>query len=50
MSKNLGSQFGYWYMSGITSFGTTSCGTDSIPGVYTKVSSYVDWIVENMRE
>lgn len=52
MSKNLNSPFGYWYMAGITSFGTINCGTESIPGVYTKVSSqsYLDWIVENMRE
>ncbi|CAG5107778.1 Oidioi.mRNA.OKI2018_I69.chr1.g3483.t1.cds [Oikopleura dioica] len=32
-------------LSGIMSFGD-SCGDESLPGIYTKVSSFVDWIVE----
>ncbi|XP_055546314.1 uncharacterized protein LOC129730773 isoform X2 [Wyeomyia smithii] len=35
------------FLVGVTSFGTV-CGTSS-PGVYTKVSSYHDWIIETMR-
>uniref|UniRef100_A0A1Q3FL86 Putative trypsin-like serine protease n=1 Tax=Culex tarsalis TaxID=7177 RepID=A0A1Q3FL86_CULTA len=34
---------------GIVSFGLNSCGVTSSPGVYTKVSHYIDWIVENLK-
>lgn len=50
MSRNLESPFGYWYMTGLTSYGTTNCGAENIPGIYTKISSYLEWIVDNMRE
>ncbi|XP_026494208.2 CLIP domain-containing serine protease HP8-like [Vanessa tameamea] len=35
-----------WYLFGITSVGATKCGTEGIPGVYTRVSRYMDWIRE----
>ncbi|XP_055542477.1 uncharacterized protein LOC129728109 isoform X2 [Wyeomyia smithii] len=35
------------FLVGVTSFGTV-CGT-SAPGVYTKVSSYHDWIIDTMQ-
>lgn len=50
MSRNLEDPLGYWYITGITSYGTIHCGTGGIPGIYTKVSSYLEWIVENIRE
>lgn len=31
------------YIVGITSFGKEGC-TTGIPGVYTKVATYIDWI------
>jgi secreted trypsin-like serine protease len=34
---------------GIVSFGPRSCGIKGIPGVYTKVAFYVDWILSNMK-
>ncbi|XP_031354792.1 phenoloxidase-activating factor 3-like [Photinus pyralis] len=37
-----------WSGVGIVSFGKF-CGTDD-PGVYTKVSSYLDWIKQNVRK
>jgi len=37
-----------WYAEGIVSFGTR-CGTENWPGVYTRVSKYLDWIYENIR-
>lgn len=37
-----------WFVEGIVSFGT-ACGTDGWPGVYTKVSEYTSWLLENMR-
>lgn len=40
----------FWYCAGIVSFGPTPCGMAGWPGVYTRVSSFVDWIARNMRE
>ncbi|XP_058451672.1 phenoloxidase-activating factor 3-like isoform X2 [Malaya genurostris] len=34
---------------GIVSFGVNSCGEQGAPGVYTKVSHYIDWIVQNLE-
>lgn len=39
-----------WFLKGIVSFGTDKCGTKDIPGVYTRISEYVDWIQENIEE
>jgi len=35
---------------GIVSFGPKQCATKSLPGVYTKVGYYMDWILNTMRE
>ncbi|XP_056634742.1 phenoloxidase-activating factor 3-like isoform X1 [Diorhabda sublineata] len=35
---------------GIVSFGPKNCGTEGIPGVYTKVSSYMEWILDNLED
>lgn len=34
---------------GIVSFGPSHCATEGTPGVYTKVSHYVPWIVQNLE-
>lgn len=39
---------GQWYVKGIVSFGA-KCGLDGWPGVYTRVSSYLPWIRQNVR-
>lgn len=33
---------------GITSYGSTFCGNKNSPGIYTRVSSYIDWIEKNV--
>ncbi|XP_055528727.1 CLIP domain-containing serine protease B4-like [Wyeomyia smithii] len=38
---------GYWYLVGIVSFGPP-CGRTQLPGVYTRVTSYMDWIKKNL--
>ena len=38
---------GRWYLAGVVSFGTQRCDS-SLPGVYTRVASYWDWLREAM--
>ncbi|XP_055903205.1 serine protease easter-like isoform X2 [Eupeodes corollae] len=39
----------YYFLAGVVSFGPTPCGLQGWPGVYTKVSDYVDWIQQNIE-
>jgi secreted trypsin-like serine protease len=41
---------GHYVMFGIVSYGPRNCGTREQPGVYTKVSHYIDWIKDNIYE
>uniref|UniRef100_A0A182R026 CLIP domain-containing serine protease n=1 Tax=Anopheles farauti TaxID=69004 RepID=A0A182R026_9DIPT len=38
----------YWYLIGLVSFGLEQCGTDGVPGVYTRLSEYMDWVMDTM--
>ncbi|CAG9832916.1 unnamed protein product [Diabrotica balteata] len=39
-----------WYQEGIVSFGSAYCGTPGVPGVYTKVSSFLSWLQSKVKE
>lgn len=39
-----------YYLVGVVSYGPKVCGVSNVPGVYTKVPSFVDWIVETMAK
>lgn len=38
---------GRWIQIGIVSFGN-KCGEPGTPGVYTRITGYLDWIEQNM--
>lgn len=42
---------GIFIQHGIVSFGSRYCGIENnrLPGVYTNVYSYIDWILDNIR-
>lgn len=37
-----------YYLIGVVSYGFKECGDPGHPGVYTKVTSYMDWILDNI--
>ncbi|KAL2722331.1 CLIP domain-containing serine protease HP8-like [Vespula squamosa] len=39
-----------YYVIGLVSFGVEHCGATTTPGVYTKISHYVSWILDNIRK
>lgn len=34
---------------GLVSFGPRQCGLSNFPGVYTRISSYMEWILKNIE-
>ena len=39
---------GTYYLAGIVSYGSKFCGS-GVPAIYTRVSGFVDWIIDNLE-
>lgn len=50
MMYNVHETVPYWVAVGVVSYGPLECGTKGIPGVYTKVSSFLEWIASNIKD
>ncbi|XP_059470186.1 CLIP domain-containing serine protease B4-like [Neocloeon triangulifer] len=37
-----------WFVTGVVSYGPSNCGTQDLPGIYTRVTSYIPWILDNL--
>lgn len=44
-----GEKSNYWYLAGIVSYRPRHCGSKGVPGIYTRVTDYIDWIKANIR-
>ncbi|PSN45987.1 hypothetical protein C0J52_09758 [Blattella germanica] len=38
-----------YYLLGVVSFGAKKCGSSTMPGIYTRVADFMDWILDRMR-
>lgn len=38
-----------YYLFGIVSFGAKYCGATTMPGVYTKITKYMNWVLDNLE-
>lgn len=39
-----------YYLMGVVSFGDSQCGNTTSPGVYTKITDYLPWILDHIKE
>jgi secreted trypsin-like serine protease len=39
-----------YYLMGVVSYGPKECGKSGRPGVYTRVTSFSDWILKKIKE
>ncbi|XP_041980971.1 uncharacterized protein LOC121734426 [Aricia agestis] len=47
LQVQMDNQHKMYYLIGVTSFGY-SCGLPNVPGLYTRVASFIDWIEDNV--
>lgn len=39
----------HYFQIAVVSYGPTRCGTEGLPGIYTRVSPYIQWILDSME-
>lgn len=39
-----------WYAIGLVSYGRQECGAENAPGRYTRVTKYIEWIEDTLKE
>lgn len=49
MSEGLAGVTERFTLLGLVSFGPRTCGVSNFPGVYTRISAYTTWIMDNME-
>lgn len=49
MSEGLAGLTERFTLIGLVSFGPRTCGVSNFPGVYTRISSYASWIMDNIE-
>merc|ERR1719450_198693 len=50
MTKRLGGKKGSFILIGVVSFGATTCTKKDIPGVYARITYFLDWIKEITKD
>ena len=48
IAKPINVRIKYKVQVGLVSWGMVRCGTGGVPGVYTNVSYFMDWILDNI--
>lgn len=48
MKDGEGTFLGQYILVGLVSFGPRTCGISNFPAVYTRISTFTDWIIKNI--
>lgn len=38
-----------WILYGVISYGSAQCGREGQPAVYTRITHYLDWVIQNLK-
>lgn len=49
MYRDRNTEYENWVNIGVVSFGAGKCGAQHEPGVYTRVTEFLEWITDNIK-